>query len=237
MKLRRIEIPFENPMTRTQRLLGWLYLGVHIFVLPALLTLYGRYNPDGLTETAANLVYYGAGIVFCLTVMFSCLRGGFDVLLDRLRICVLTILLALLMDYALSGAATLLLMLLEDAVANPNNEAVLQAAQAEVGIKGITIFLVPIVEEVLFRGVVFGSIRSRSRGWAYAISAACFALYHVWRYALIDPSLLVYALQYIPISIALAWAYERSGCIWTCIFFHMGVNGFSFYVLESLQAI
>ena len=237
MKLRRIETPYRDPLTRTQRILGWLYLAVHIFVLPGLLTLYGNNSPDGLSNITANLIYYGVGLLFCLTVMFSLLRGGFDALLDRLRLCILTVLLAMLIDYALSGGVTLVLLLLEDALVNPNTEAIFEASQVESGLRGLTVFLIPIVEEVLFRGVVFGSIRSRSRFWAYAVSAAVFALYHVWQYALADPALLIYALQYVPISVALAWAYERSGSIWTCIFFHMGINAFSFYVLETLQML
>ena len=49
--------------------------------------------------------------------------------------------------------------------------------------KAVSIFLVPIVEEMLFRGVVFGSIRPRSRLWAYVVSVAAFSVYHVWSFA------------------------------------------------------
>jgi membrane protease YdiL (CAAX protease family) len=43
--------------------------------------------------------------------------------------------------------------------------------------------------------------------------------------------------QYLPISIVLAWIYERSGTIWTSIFFHMGINAMSFYVLNALEQL
>ena len=39
MIIRRKEIPFENPMRRTQSILGWIYLPVHVFLLPWLLRL------------------------------------------------------------------------------------------------------------------------------------------------------------------------------------------------------
>jgi hypothetical protein len=226
-------------MTRTQTILGWLYLLVHVFVLPELLALYAKFSPDGLSDPTANLLYFGVGIVFCLTVMFSFLRGGYDVLADNLRLCLGTMLLGLLMDYALSGVAGLVLLLIEDVTANPNQEAILETAAADAGgtVKAVTIFLVPIVEEVLFRGVVFGSLRPRSRARAYVISVAVFALYHVWRYALSDPTELIYALQYVPVSIVLAWIYERSGTIWPGIFFHMGINAMSFYVMDALQRL
>ena len=240
MKIRRINIPFENQMTRTQIILGWIYLLLHVAVLPFLLGLLAQYWPEPMSEATANLIYYAAGIVFCLTAMFSFLRRSFDRLVDNLRLCLLTILVALMLDYALSGAAALLLMLVDGLVENPNNSAVMEMADQSGGtIKAIGIFLAPIVEEVLFRGVLFGSIRMRSRLWAYIASVAAFALYHVWQYAAAsgDAAMLLYALQYIPVSIVLAWAYERSGSIWTNIFFHMGFNALTFYVLNILDKL
>lgn len=240
MMIRRINLPFENQMTRTQVILGWIYLLVHVAVLPFLLGLLAQYSPEPISETTANLIYYAVGIVFCLTVMFTFLRRAFDRLVDNLRLCLLTILVALMLDYALSGAAAILLMLVDGLVENPNNSAVMEMANQNGGtIKAIGIFLAPIVEEILFRGVLFGSIRTRSRLWAYIASVAAFALYHVWQYAAVsgDFTMLLYALQYIPVSIVLAWAYERSGSIWTNIFFHMGFNALTFYVLNTIDKL
>ena len=240
MKLRRLEIPFENQMSRTQTVLGWIYLLLHIAVIPLLITLLSDVWPEPIDLATANLVYFGIGVAFCLTVMYGFLRRAFDRLVDNLRLCLLTILLALMMDYALSGAVTLILLLFEGMAENPNNAEIMDLA-AEYGgpIKAVGIFLAPIVEEVLFRGVIFGSIRSRSRLWAYIVSIAAFSLYHVWQYAAAsgDLTMLLNALEYIPVSIVLAWAYERSGCIWTNIFFHMGFNALSFYVLSILETL
>ncbi len=52
-----------------------------------------------------------------------------------------------------------------------------------------------------------------------------------------DMTMLLYALEYLPVSVVLAWAYERSGCIWTNIFFHMGFNALSFYVLTVAESL
>ncbi len=240
MKLRRIEIPFENRMTRTQSILGWVYLLLHVAVLPLLLGLLQNFSPDPISDATLNLVYYVIGIVFCLTVMHSFLRRTFDALADNLRLCLLTIVLALLLDYALSGAAALVILLIDDIVENPNNAAIMDMAGSDSGtVKAIAIFLAPIVEEVLFRGTVFGSIRTRNRLWAYVISVVAFSLYHVWQYAAVsgNAATLLYALQYFPVSIVLAWAYERSGSLWTSIFFHMGFNALSFYVLNTMDKL
>ena len=240
MKLRKLNIPFENQMTRTQTVCGWVYLFVHVAVLPLLLGLLLSVLPEPVDDATANLIYYLIGIVFCLTVMFPFLRRGFDRLVENFRLCLLAIVMGLLIDYALSAAATLVLMLLDAAVENPNNALIMDMTERSGGmIMAVGIFLVPIVEETLFRGVVFASIRARSRVWAYVVSVAAFSVYHVWQFAVVsgDPKMLLYALQYIPVSVALAWIYERSGCIWANIFFHMGFKALSFYVLGNLDKL
>ena len=234
MRLRRIEPSFENPLSRNQMILGWVYLAVHVFLLPELLNLYAKYSPDAMSDTVVNFLWYGVGIVFCLTVLHSLLRGGFDVLADNPGRCIVAMLLAFFLDYALSGVAGLALMLLESAAPDQSQELTMEAVQADSGIKALTIFIVPIVEECLFRGVVFGSIRTRSRAWAFVISALAFSAYHVWGYAIGDPGQWIYVLEYIPISVALAWLYERTGTIWPPIFFHMGINAMSIYLTETL---
>ena len=162
--IRKIDIPFENQMTGTQTVLGWLYLAVHVAALPLLLRLLLRFSPDPIDEATLNLIYYCVGIVFCLTVMLRFLRLGFDRLVENLRLCILTMALALMIDYALSGIAALVLLLIDGAVENPNNDAIMELAAENSGtVKAIAIFLAPIVEEILFRGVIFGSIRTRSR--------------------------------------------------------------------------
>ena len=234
MKLKR---PFQNQMTKIQTVLGWIYLPLHAVALPVLISLYAGVA-SGMTEGKANLLYYGIGVCFVVAVMLSYLRRSFDVLLDNFRLCLMCIALALLVDYAMSAVAALLLLLVEIIPDNPNDNAVMEAVAQSYGVmKGLIIFIGPIVEEILFRGVVFGSIRARSRGWAYVVSVGLFSIYHVWQYAIVsgDPRMLFYAIQYIPVSIALAWAYERSGNIWTTIFFHMGFNAVSFLAMSIME--
>lgn len=226
--------PFANRMSRTQTALGWCYLPVHIAVLPVLLGLYAAVSPE-LGVTGVNLIYYGAGLVFCLTVMLRFLRAGFDAMLDRPGRCVLAGVLALFADYAMSTLCALLLLALLSAVANPNGAVLADMAEQDPGaIRALGLFIGPIVEETLFRGVVFGSLRTRSRVLAYAVSTLLFGLYHVWQYALAyaDAALLLYAVQYVPISLALDWCYERTESVWPPVFVHMISNAASLAALR-----
>ena len=227
-------------MTKLQITLGWIYLPLHMLILPLLLDLYAEFTPNPMTQSQYNLLYYAAGLIFVLCVLFRFLRKDFDVLLDNLRLCLLCLLFAVFIDYTLSTVTGLLLLLMESSLENPNTSAVIELVEGNYGVvKALAIFIAPLVEEPLFRGVAFGSIRTRSRGWAYVVSVLMFSLYHVWQYAVLgqDISALLYALQYVPISVVLAWLYERSGSLWLSIFFHMGFNALNFYVMDLLEML
>ena len=224
-------------MTKTQTLLGWIYLPLHALILPLLLSLYAAVSPAGADGVTENLIYFGAGVLFVLCVMLSFLRDGFDRFLDRAGFCLFTILAALLLCYVLNMLVSTLLLLLDGDAVNPNNEAVMELAETHWGaVKALSIFIGPPVEETLFRGVAFGSVRPRSRLLAYAVSAALFSLFHVWQYVVLyaDPRLLLYAIQYLPASLMLCWCYERTESIWTPIFFHMIFNALAFTALSAL---
>ncbi len=46
--------------------------------------------------------------------------------------------------------------------------------------------------------------------------------------AYMDLTLLIFLIQYIPVSFVLTWCYERSGSIWVPIFLHMLINALPF---------
>lgn len=226
---------FQQLMTPTERVLGWIWLPVNTFLLPILAAVYVYANPDQLSDGALNLVTFAVSAVALLLMLHHFWRESFHRMLDRPGRCLGAMLLGGLVNYALSLAVSpVLLLVLDGAVDNPNNAALLEIAQQDLGmIKAASVFLAPLVEETLFRGVVFGSLRPRRRVLAYALSTGLFSLLHVWQYILVsaDASLLVYALQYIPSGVALAYCYERSGSIWPPVFLHMLLNTVAFTVL------
>ena len=230
---------FTNQMSRTQTILGWCYLPVHFIVLPLLINQLSYYAVEPVDLVTVNLLYMGISALFVAIVLGRFLRLQYDVLMDRLLPCLLALLVCVAAYFVVTILEGVVVLLLEGAgvePTNPNNDAITALAGENYGVmKGLSIFVAPIVEEVLFRGVVFGSIRSKNRVLAYAVSAVFFALLHVWQYALTEPILLLYAVQYIPVSLILAWGYERSGSVWVPIFFHMANNAVSFAVLNMVR--
>jgi membrane protease YdiL (CAAX protease family) len=75
---------------------------------------------------------------------------------------------------------------------------------------------VPLLEEIIFRGLLFRGLRTRFRLVpALVVTGLLFAAFHM------DP------LRLVPLAIAgaaFAYAYERSGSIWPAIVAHAGLN-------------
>ena len=85
------------------------------------------------------------------------------------------------------------------------------------------------LEEVLFRGLLFGQLRVKGRWIGYLGSSLCFCLIHLigylGKYTLLEFFLAL--LQYLPAGVILAWSYEKSHSIAAPIFVHMVINGIS----------
>lgn len=97
----------------------------------------------------------------------------------------------------------------------------------------IVIFLAPFVEEVLFRGLVFGNLRRKSAAVGYLVSCLLFALLHVWQFAVVNQDITYFLLmiQYLVPGLVLAWVYDRTGTLWTSIGLHAAANALSAWTI------
>ena len=97
----------------------------------------------------------------------------------------------------------------------------------------IVVLLAPFVEEVLFRGLVFGNLKGKSRAVAYAVSCMLFALLHVWQFVVAHQDLTYFLVmvQYLAPGLVLAWAYEHTGTLWTSIAVHALANALGVWTM------
>lgn len=81
----------------------------------------------------------------------------------------------------------------------------------------IAVVVGPFVEEVVFRGVLYGALRIRvGAGWAMVFSGLAFGLVHVDLLWLVAPTA--------ALGIALAWLVERTGSLWAPVLAHSAFN-------------
>ena len=220
---------FQNLMSLREKIAGWIYLPIHAVGLPLFLgviiyTLTGGRIPDDVT---INAIYYLIGLVFLLALQFRFFHDSYMVFTRNFRKALTTMLLGYAILLGLNVILNLVVGLFGTLPSSPNDEAVTELAHQDLRrIAASVVIMAPIVEEALFRGMIFGSLRPKSRVAAYAVSMILFSLYHVWQYAVYAHSftVLLSAVAYLPIAFVLAFCYDRSGSIWTPIFFHMFYN-------------
>lgn len=230
------DFPFENPMNRGAKIAGWIYFPIHTVLLPLFLgTVLVLVSGKMPSEITCNIWYYAIGLAFTLIAMWKFLRRSYENMLDRLTYSLAMILAAYAVDVLLSLVLQLGMSLFGE-LPIPNNDVIVDlAGQDYRRMIAVAVLMAPLVEECLFRGVVFGTIRQKSRFWAYLVSVLLFSLYHVWQYALVyaDARYLLSALQYVPVSIALTYCYDRTQSIWPPVFFHMFINALSLSVMAG----
>ncbi|NCC68826.1 MAG: hypothetical protein EOM14_11670, partial [Clostridia bacterium] len=151
---------FVDTMPKPQRIWGLIYLPFHILLMPLFFGMLAQYLPGGLDDITSNLIYYGIGFAFCLICMWKYLRDAYDVLIDNLAKNVAALFFAYMINILLGYlAAGFLFMVLGDEILNPNNDAIMElASESPRAAIGLAVFIAPIVEETLFRGVIFVGI-------------------------------------------------------------------------------
>lgn len=95
--------------------------------------------------------------------------------------------------------------------------------------------LAPIVEETVFRGVIFRSLRRTKGFWFSALIAGfCFGFIHVFASLLTANFLdMIFLVQYAALGVVFAKSYEDTGSIYACIAMH-GVYNFMGFMLTFL---
>lgn len=223
---------FTSALTKRELIFVGAGLVLHVFLLPRLLA--ALIEAGKISEPTGNFVLYAFMALYVVILAWGFLRRDFDPLADRPALVLFEILSGYFSMMCFNFLTALILSLFEQ-TSNPNNAAILDmAVYSENVTTAMAVFLAPIVEEVLFRGGIFGFFRKYNRIAAYALTAAAFAIYHLWGFIMLDVKNLVYLIQYIPAAIILCRVYERSNTVWCPIGMHMLVN---FMSLQTISAV
>lgn len=217
-------------MGRLETLLGLFYIFIHTIVLPTVLLEsleHGVLHRLNFNIAQANFVAFALNFII-VTVLFnrfllSSLRHFFNNLGGCLRICGT----AFIAQWICSIVINVLISLLNPNFSNVNDASISSISQQNYTLILLgTSFLVPVVEETLYRGAIFGRLMQVNVILAYIVSIVSFSAIHVVGYiGLYSPQqLLLCFVQYFPAAFFLAWAYRKSGTIWTPILIHMIVN-------------
>ena len=224
--MKKIANSFRFPMSKTELLPGVIFIPVHIIVLEFLVPMVMKAAAPQLNHYWSSFAYFAISCLFIIVAMHSYLIKSVNDLIDCRTNALTAIVLGYFGYYVLRYVMSLIFWVIgwNDF---PAFSGILSQIRLNSGYMPIvSIFLAPIAEEVLFRGVVFGGLRNKSRLMAYGVSFVVFAFYCVWSsfFSGFSWTLLIDFLYYLPASIALCWCYEKGGSIWASVLLHVLIN-------------
>ncbi len=211
---------------------GFFFLVLQLFFFPSVINLISDNLTAPLTPLQQNLMFFAVNFLCTLAIFHRFLYRNLLGIKGRL------------LRYALWGfglyygsnvALSFVITAVNPNFFNVNDRSVLAMVQESPVLMGIcTVFLVPATEELLHRGLVFGSLQRINRLLAYAVSTLLFSLIHVMGYIghYETGILLTCFLQYLPAGIVLSWAYEKADNIFCPILIHMTVNQISLTLMR-----
>ena len=228
----------REQMTKQERTRGWIFFALYILVLPLLVGLV-RYVMESvwafsLSDVSANFIY-NVALTAAICILFSSyLSNAWNILRDFLP--------ENLIALGIGFFAFLLLRLLVGLFPLPLVDTMPMAyAQEYLRAPRLTmllfVFLMPVAEELLFRGLLFGSIKQYSRPIAYGVTILIFCLYSVWPLAVTagDVRYIWNGLEYFPMALVLCWCYDKGGSIFSPIVLHWMIH--AIMLLQGLSAL
>ncbi len=213
--------------------IGWglLYLIFQFLALPELIMLI----PLKLTIAQQNLIYYAINFLAALIIFRTYLANHLTSLGRNWWPCLKALILGYVFYWVSSYCVSWCLPRLIPGFANLNDSAIAAMTKGNFWLMAIgTVLLVPLTEEVFFRGLIFGSLYSRNRAAAYILSCLLFSAVHVVGYM---GSANVWVLlgcfvQYLPAGLCLAWSFQESGSLFVPIIIHTLVNALGIWALR-----
>lgn len=208
-------------LTRQEKRLGWVFFGLYLLVFPVMMGWIWRLLDNMLdiyftAEAVSSAVYYTIALLILVAAFWEFLRHAVRLFSQRMPENLFGVLTGLGGCLVLTTLVGLIPLPVVNPVFIDYKSQFLLAPGYTVA---VVILLRPAVEEILYRGLLFGSLRGKNRPLAYAVSSLLFAVGSVWQYAFPvgGAAYLLLALQYLPMGLAYCWSYDNGGSVFAPI--------------------
>ena len=222
-------------MRRAEKILGWLYMAFSVLLLPSVLLWFNGKLSDPMNEGTLNFVFYLTNFLFILCIFHRFLRDSLVAAWRDIWNFIQAVVLGYVAYWAASKAMDLIMSYLLPGFSNVNDASIAAMAKANYTLILIgVVFLVPLAEEVLYRGLIFRNLWQSSKVAAYLVSMAAFAAIHVLGYIGSEDitTLVICFLQYLPAGLCLAWTYTKADNIFAPTVVHAIVNAIAIGALR-----
>lgn len=221
-------------LTRQEVIWGIIYLIFQNFLLPFLIAFIMPLLPVQ-TDAVYNFIIMAVNFTVTTILLRRIIARGGKRALEAPLFCLRTAGIGFFGYYVLTLVVAMLISMITPDFANVNDQNIDTMLASNYSLIALSVVLLaPVSEELLYRGLIFGALHRKSRLAAYIVSTVVFSLMHVVGYiTLYDIGTLALCfVQYIPASVCLAWAYERSGSIITPMLIHIAVNQLSLELMR-----
>ena len=218
---------YFNALSRKETRIGLIYMAISLILLPSLLQQGNAMLASPLSSARLNFVYYCINFLVVVWIFRYFLKDSFRAALRSPFATIWYAALGYLGSEALCELLTILIFMIFPSFSNINDQTVFNLLGQEQTLIAIgTVIMVPVTEELFFRGLLFRNLWDKKQVLAYAVSMGSFALLHVVGYiGSFDPlHLLLCFVQYLPAGFCLCWCYRQTGTIATPIIMHAIVN-------------
>ena len=222
------------PLTREETRNGLIYMAISLIALPWLLSEGNAFLAEPLSLGKVNFIYYFLNFAVMVWLCRKFLSQSLSIALKIPFPVIWYGVLGYLGAKALGELLGILTLLLYPDFSNINDQTIISMLRddSRLIIWG-TVLLVPVVEELFFRGLIFRNLHSKNQVTAYLVSMILFSLIHVAGYIGAHSPLHLFLcfLQYLPASFCLCWCYCQTGTIITPMVMHAATNAMSVYYL------
>lgn len=214
-------------LTKNEIRFGIALLLFQQLLLPTLLYSLSALLPTPMTAPQLNLAFFSINFFSAFLVFGKFLWKSLEITGAGFFKALTSATVGYMGYYAVASLLGVLIYGFYPDFVNLNDTAISEMTQEQFSLMAVgTVLLVPPVEELFFRGLIFGSIYNRKRILAYVVSSVLFSLIHLlgyWNYYTPLQFFLAF-LQYLPAGIALGWCYVNSDSIFSPILLHTFVN-------------
>ena len=214
-------------MSRGEKILGWLYMAFSLLVLPSALIWGNGQLADPLNDALLNFVFYLTNFVAAICIFRRFLRASASAAWQDIWNFIQAVVLGYVAYLAATKAMDFIYAHLMPGFSNINDAVIGELAGVNYPLMFLgVVFMAPLTEETLYRGLIFRELWQTSKTAAYLVSMAAFAAIHVLGYiGSYDLSwLLLCFIQYLPAGLCLAWTYTKADNIFAPMVVHAIVN-------------
>ena len=217
----------HDRLSQGQYVFGFCYLASQQLVIPLLLSLVFMLAKLTASNLLLNIVFFAVNFLVIVVVFHRYLWRELKAFFSRPLHSLGMVLACFLLYWFVNIYTSIQIGINFPNFSNANDANIQTMAGDDYWLMFIgSVLMVPIVEETLYRGVLFGFCDRFGRPLAYAVTCLMFAMIHVVGYiGTMEPIYLIVSLfQYIPAGLCLGLAYSEGGSIFVPILIHTAVN-------------